>query len=344
MKTIVDFETGDIPAFSMLVGHPCDIPRDGFADCILAFPTQIDGFQASAQVERIVEELIVSHRLLSNSGSMWVCARESYNSGRLAMIPERIVMELVEKQKWIIRNEVILECKVADPAPESRLKRSYEKAFHLAKGMQYSYDRTMGTGKRWGWETSKGGNGKLSSRTGVVGTKYAKYIHESTLLTYDEKQAARAALAMTFQQFNAGEISDYRMAIKGIHKVSGFRAKEVAKKGFSISKTKSHSLPMSDLWRDAKTAQWKDVPGSVAELMVRLTCPLEGVVFDLFPSKETAIAVLRSGHKYVAASPVEAILEDIASHCAPFLGGSLFDDMVPTVDNSHDGEEAIQDA
>lgn len=262
------------------------------------------------------------------------------------MVPDRIAMAASDHGKWTIRNEVAWECKVADPAPESRLKRSYEKAFHLATGSGYFYDRTMGEHPKQvlAWK-----GGAPSSKTGVVGSKYCKYINDAPSLTSDERQAARQAMTETFNQLNSGEISDYRVAIRGIHKVSGSRAKEVAEKGFSISKTKSHSLPSSDLWRDARGMTNKWIPGSVVSSMVRLACKPGGVVLDLFPSESTAAAVVVTGRRYVAVSTNDFLLGRIWS---AYGQGSLFDepreveDEVESEVRAEDAEaaqEAVQD-
>jgi hypothetical protein len=254
-----------------------------------------------------------------------------YVDGGLAMIPQKIVMWLIFDNEWVIRNEVVCECKVADPAPENRLKRSHETAFHLATGMGYYYDRTMGAAKKQGpaWKngTLAWKNGIPSSRTGVVGRKYAKYINESTDLSDEERQAARSAMMETFGQLNSGEISDYRVAIRGIHKVDGARAKEVAAKGFSISKTRTHSLPVSDLWRDARGSSSKPIPKELVSMMVRLTCRPGGVVLDLFPAEETARVVLSLGRRYVAVSSDEALLARMeAALSAGNTEGNLFDE------------------
>ena len=82
----------------------------------------------------------------------------------------------------------------------------------------------------------------------------------------------------------------------------------------------------------------KGVPIVIATMMVKLACPPDGVVLDLFPSESTAEAVLAAGRKYAAISTDEALLEGIGSRFGAD-GNGLFDDgvLAPTEATDEDG-------
>ena len=327
MKNISEIKKEDLGEVSLFTGCLGDYHGDGFADCILAFPTDHQAISSRLSVDRNVSSIVSSIRVarstVAENGSLWFWVKDSYVGGGLVMMPNKVVIGATCDGKWVVRNEIAWECHVADPVPENRLKRSYEKLFHLATGTTYFYDRTVGLGKpkKAIWK-----NGIPLSRTGVVGKKYYNHIAKSTELTDEEKANAKVALATTIEQLNVGEISDYRMAIRGIHKVSRARQNIVSEKGFSIVKTKTHSFPVSDLWRDARFLTNKGMPKELISTMVKLSCKPDGVVLDLFPSEVTAIAVVGTGRKYVAVSTDEALLGRIGNTLSIYSKGNLFSD------------------
>ena len=52
-----------------------------------------------------------------------------YENGALPGTSWKIAFDLEQYGGWKVRNEIVYPCKVADPAPENRLKRGYEKLF-----------------------------------------------------------------------------------------------------------------------------------------------------------------------------------------------------------------------
>jgi site-specific DNA-methyltransferase (adenine-specific) len=346
LKNVSEITKDNLGKVSLFAGCLGDYQGEGFANCVLAFPGVIGDrdISSTAGVDRgippVVSAVCVARIAIEGSGSLWLWVKDVYINGGLAMIPHKVVIGSTCSGQWVVRNEIAWKCQVADPAPENRLKRSYEKLFHLTTGMDYFYDRKMGLISSL---ASKRKNSPSLPKTGIAGKKYNKYINTSVQLTEAEKLAASEALAETTEQLRAGEISDYRMAIRGIHKVSGSRARVVAEKGFSIIKTKFHSWPGSDLW-EAKKHVWstglltnKEMPSGLVSIMVMLSCKPGGVVLDLFPSEATARAVIDAGRKYVAISTDEALLEKIGASCG-IEGNSLFEKTSTEIEEHNTGE------
>jgi len=260
------------------------------ASCILAFPSKVP-------VEDIVNSVEQSSEFVDENASMWLWVRGQYDVGSLSLDSFKVASELINKG-WIVRNEVAWACKVSDPAPENRLKRSYEKIFFLVRGTNYYFDRTLGLGTKNKLLKNKHGN--CITRSGVVGAKYAHQIEQSPFLSNDEKITAMNALQDATRRMESGEISDFRMSIRGLHQVTRSVAEKVDIHGFHVRITKSRSNLLEDLWVSCSSESNSCVPQKILLALLRLSSPMGGLVFDLFPSTRTANIVMESGRQYLA--------------------------------------------
>jgi site-specific DNA-methyltransferase (adenine-specific) len=254
-------------------------------------------FANGKKSEEIVEAINKSSDMMKHNVSLWLWIRGQYDNGSLSGENWKIAFEL-QKSGWQVRNEIAFSCKVSDPAPENRLKRGYENLMHLVRSSDYYYDRTMGSGYKDSLSKNKGG--LLVTRSGLVGLRYARQIESSQLLTSEEKEAAIAALKDVGLQLSSGKISDFRMILRGARKISKSIAEKVDKSGFYIRTTKSHSLPMDDFWTAFSGDTNSSIPTGVLLSVLRLSCPMDDVVLDLFPSTVVAKTVIGAGRVYVA--------------------------------------------
>lgn len=274
------------------------------AVCVLAFSDNKDIDDIANNVDIINN----SNDMIDQDASLWIWARARYENGSLSGDGWQIAYPLKHNYGWKIRNEIIFQCKVADPAPENRLKRGYERILHLVRTPNYYYDRTMGNNIKDNILHNK--SGETVTRSGLTGTKYLSQITNSQFLTKDEKVSAIAAWDDAFKKLNDGEISDFRMILRGIHKTTKTISDKVDKFGFYIRTTKYHSLPMEDVWTSFSASNNWAVPEGVLLSILRLSCPIDGIVLDLLPSKSVAKTVIAAGRTYIAKGLEEYIVTE----------------------------------
>jgi hypothetical protein len=260
------------------------------AVCVLAFTDNQD-------LEKVVNIISKSDDMIAPDASLWLWTRGKYENGALSGVNWKIAFNLEQHDGWLVRNEIVFPCKVADPAPENRLKRGYEKLLHLVRSPNYYYDRTMGKAQQNNLSRNKGGT--IVTRSGVVGTKYLRQINGSPFLSEEEKSSALIALRNVGTQLDRGEISDFRLILRGVHKTTKNISEKVDQHGFYIRITKYHSLPMDDLWTSFSFETNARVPSGALLSILRLSCPVNGLVLDLFPSTDTEKTVVESGRVYV---------------------------------------------
>jgi len=201
---------------------------------------------------------------------------------------------LMDQQKWILRNSVVWNKVKGGPDNSlDRLRNTHENVFHFvktAKGYYYDVDAIRKKARE-----SKIVNGAVVSATGVSGIRYKRQIELSTILEEEEKQAALAALDAVLKQVGKGEISDFRMVIRGqqrtthsdSEKVSG-RAKELQQKGFYFLKYHPNGTKPCDVWdiipedTQKRNGHYAAYPTDLCRIPLAATCPPEGVALDPF--------------------------------------------------------------
>jgi len=242
-------------------------------------------FAQEHNAETVLNAISIARPRMGDNASLWLWAKGTYRDGSVSFSTYEIAKEL-KKLGWAVRNEIVWRCKAGDPAPDNRLKRAHETVFHLTIGRNYYYDRTI--------------DGTVISEQEArkLGSSYAKKISESTTLTEEEKVAALAALAEVSSKMESGDVADFRMALRGIHKVDKWMASKLDKFGFHVRASKCHAPMVGDVWDDWSNETNACVPLGMAARMVRLTCPRGGHVLDLFPEVVTAKAVMACGCNY----------------------------------------------
>ena len=200
---------------------------------------ELDHRDYIANLSAICAELL---RVLKPTGSFWLNIGDSYQSKKLLGIPWRIALELMDKQGWILRNDVIWNKVKGGPDNSTdKLRNVYEHLFHFVKSArQYYYNADA---IRSNPSTARVVNGAVVSATGVSGVRYKRQIELSTALSDAEKERALAALNAILADIQAGKLADFRMIIRGqqrathsdSERVSG-RARELGEKGFYFLK------------------------------------------------------------------------------------------------------------
>lgn len=272
------------------------------------------------------------HRILKPTGSFWLNIGDSYLNKELLGIPWQVVFSLQANQGWVLRNNIIWH-KVKGGLDNSRdrLRNVHENIFHLVKkkkGYFYDLDSIRSAPRK-----AKVTNGAVVSATGVTGIRYKRQIELSTSLTAEEKVTARKALDNTLKSIELGEISDFRMIIRGQQrtthsnssKVSG-RARELAQKGFYFLKYHPKGSKPSNVWdilpedTQKRKHHYAAYPEDLCKIPILATCPPDGIVLDPFCGTGTTSLVARTlGRKSIGIDISENYLHTAESRCMRLL-------------------------
>ena len=298
------------------VGDALDVLRnfpDESVDCCITSPPYWNkrqyangGIGLEADYHEYIENLAnifaQVYRVLKASGSFWLNIGDTYCQKSLLNIPWRVAIALTEKG-WILRNTIIWnKVKGGLDNTNDRLRNVYEPVFHFVKReKQYYYDidSVRNTPKH-----TKVVRGAVVSATGVTGIRYKRKIELSTELSDEQKKNAYAALDAVLGQVQRGEISDFRMVIKGVQRathsdserVSG-RARELREKGFYFLKYHPKGSKPGDIWdiipedTQGRASHFAPYPSDLCRTPVILTCPPDGIVLDPFVGTGTSCLV-----------------------------------------------------
>ncbi len=245
-------------------------------------------------------------RVLKPTGSFWLNLGDTYNDKGLVGIPWRVAFELTDNQGWILRNSVVWnKLKGGMDNSKDRLANLHEHVFHFvkqARGYYYNADEIRSKPRE-----AKIVNGTVISATGVSGVRYKRQIELSTALNEDEKEAAFSALEKMLASVAGGDISDFRMIIRGQQrtthsdsaKVSG-RAKELRDKGFYFLKYHPKGSKPGDVWdiipedTQRRETHFAAYPQDLCRIPLLATCPENGIALDPFCGTGTTLLAARS--------------------------------------------------
>lgn len=271
------------------------------------------------------------HRVLKPTGSLWLNIGDTYQDKGLLAIPWRLAIAMIDEQGWILRNGVIWnKLKGGLDQSTDKLRNIHEDIFHFVKqprGYYFDADAVKSDPRK-----AKVVNGAVVSATGVSGVRYKRQIELSTSLSDAEKMLARQSLEEVLNQVRRRELDDFRMVIRGQHrtthsdseKVSG-RAKELRDKGFYFLKYDPKGTKPSDVWEilpEGKTgisAHYAPYPEALCIVPILATCPLDGVVLDIFSGTGTTNLVAKKlGRKSIGIDVSPAYIS-IARHRTAIL-------------------------
>jgi len=272
-------------------------------------------------------------RALKDTGSFWLNLGDSYRAKQLLGIPWRVAFELMDNQSWVLRNEVIWN-KVKGGPDNSRdkLGNVHEHIFHFVKKSKgYYYDSNAIRSKP---AESKVINGAIVSATGVSGVRYKRQIELSTELTPKEKKNALSALNSILDDIRQGNLSDFRMIIRGQQRtthsdsklVSG-RAKELIDKGFYFLKYHPNGSKPRDVWdilpedTQKREKHYAAYPQNLCKIPLIATCPKGGVVLDPFAGTGTTMLVAKQlGIKSVGIELSDEYIKIAKERCIKIQG------------------------
>ena len=335
-----------------------DVLPDGSIDCVITSPpywnlreysvsTQTDSTAIGLEgtfpeyLDKLKAVFAKVHRVLKDSGSLWLNLGDKYENKRLLGMPWRVAIAL-QDDGWILRNEVIWnQCK-GSVSGKDRLRMNRESIFHFVKQPKYYYDWRsilIPPEKQPSYK-----DGQVMSATGVSGKKYRQQIETSLDLNPNERREALRTLDEALDELRSGQIVDFRMTIKGQQRVlhgdssrlSG-RAKELEQRGFYILKSLAAGYLPGDIWTIVPEDEWRTdshcavFPIDLLEIPIKATCPKDGVVLDPFVGTGSAVvAGLQFGRRAIGIDISEEYLDTAYQRIAKTLV-RFSDDAAPNV-------------
>ena len=277
----------------------------------------------------IIEEV---YRVLKPTGSFWLNIGDSYKNKQLLNIPYRVAIRMQDEQKWILRNTVVWDkMKGAMSQSKDSLGCEYEPLFHFVKKRSgYYYDSDSVRKKP---RSAHVENGAVVSATGVSGVRYRRKIELSTKLKEEQRTNAYQALDEVLKQKKKGELSDFRMVIKGANQrvtngdatnLSG-RAKELRDKGFYFLFYNPNGSMISDVWQiipedtQGRKLHFAPFPEDLVKTPIVLTCPPNGIVLDPFVGTgTTSYVATQLGRRSIGIDMAQEYLELAEDRCSEY--------------------------
>ena len=256
-------------------------------------------------ISNILEVASNIKKVLKPGGSFWLNLGDRYVNKRLMGIPWRIAIAMVDRQGWILRNEVIWnKVKGGPDNSKDKLRNVHEQLFHFVRSKDYYYDADLIRTKP---KEAKVVNGAVVSATGVSGIRYKRQIELSTSLSNDEKASAMEVLESMLDKIRLGELADFRMIIRGQQRVThsdsprvSGRAKELERKGFYFLKYHPNGPKPGDVWdiipedSQKRGLHFSPYPVDLCRIPIASTCPDSGVVMDPFCGTGTTLVAAMS--------------------------------------------------
>jgi len=271
-------------------------------------------------------------RVLKPTGAFWLNIGDTYRNKTLLGIPWRVALRLMDEQGWVLRNNVIWnKVKGGLDNAKDRVRNIHEDVFFFVKDAQgYYFDIDAIRAKP---RKTKVVNGAVVTATGVTGVRYKRQIEMSTALTAEEKEAAFEALEEMLASVELGEVSDFRMIIRGqqrtthsdSERVSG-RARELNEKGFYFLKYHPKGSKPDDVWdilpedTQKRRAHFAPYPEDLCKIPILASCPPDGIALDPFCGTGTTMLVARLlGRKSIGIDIAEKYLELAENRCRRLL-------------------------
>ena len=282
-------------------------------------------------VRDLIAVFLELKRVLKPCGSFWLNIGDSYQSKKLLGIPWRVALEMTDQQGWILRNSIIWnKVKSGMDTTRDRLGNVHENVFHFVKQSKYYYDVDSIRSKP---REAKVVNGAVVSATGVSGVRYRRQIELSTALSDSEKQEAFKALGSMLADIAGGQVTDFRMIIRGqqrtthsdSERVSG-RAKELRDKGFYFLRCHPKGSKPTDVWdiipedTQGRRFHFAPYPVDLCRIPILVTCPPDGIVLDPFVGTGTTMLAARHmGRKSVGIDVSQEYLDLSQQRCGSLL-------------------------
>ena len=278
-------------------------------------------------IENLTRICLHIKRVLKPGGSFWLNLGDTYHHGCLVGIPWRVACALTDHQRWILRNSVIWNTvKSGMDSATNRPGNVHEYVFHFVKQSTYSsnVDAIRSTPRK-----AKIVNGAVVSATGVSSVRRRRQIERSTALSEEEKRAALKELDEMLESVAAGRIADFRMILRGQHRVThsdrervSGRARAINKKGFYFLRYHPNGSKPVDVWdilpedSQRRDRHFAPYPVELCRIPLLATRPEDGVALDPFCGTGTTLVAARElGRRSIGIDISPRYLDDALRRC-----------------------------
>ena len=261
---------------------------------------------AEHNVERYLDAILeVFHecvRIIKEDGSIVFNIGDKYQNESLLLIPYSFALRAIEKENIMLVNNITWV--KSNPTPrqfDRRLVSSTEPFFHFVKTKKYYYDASS-----WNEADKDIKQAKLNSEQTNVGKRYRTLIANSNL-SEQEKENANRSLDDAIKEIHNGNISGFRMKIRGIHSPafggqSGGRASQMKKYGFTIIKMYGNKIKRDVIISPVESLKGYHHPAvypeKIIEKFIGLLTKQGDVVLDPFIGSGTTAIAAKLLHRH----------------------------------------------
>jgi len=243
-------------------------------------------------------------RVTKPTGTIVYNVGDKYIQGGLRLLPYRFAAKVIESEKVFLVNDI--KWMKLNPTPRQdkrKLIQSTEPFFIFTKSKQYYFD--LSSYLKHLDVLNRSRNSKPSNK---LGKKYFELIDKSDL-SEDEKNKAKKKLKAAIQSVFAGEISSFRMKIRGIHKLAyggqaGGRNNQIINNGFTIIKIRGDKLKRDVIESPVEITKDNKHPAVyplyIVQELIKLLSQAGAIVLDPFVgSGTTCLAARNLGRHYI---------------------------------------------
>lgn len=223
------------------------------------------------------------HRVVIDSGSLWLVIGDSYAGKVQQLVPARLALAMQE-QGWELRQEVIWSKRAGLSSATDRMRVTDERILHFVKDVEAYYfeDSAIRTPHRDG--------GKATDPNGQ-----RQRIVDAVTLTESEKLQALAELE---RRVTAGLDIQVRLrGQKGAHRNGshpGARDRALERDGYFFHTSHEGGAMPASVWDIAPVSDALHpcvTPEEIVERCIKSTCPSGGTVLDPFAGSGTTLRV-----------------------------------------------------
>ena len=239
-------------------------------------------------------------RVTKNTGHIVFNVGDKYVKGGLQLIPFKFAISVLESKKVFLVNNITWNKLNPTPRQDKRkLIQATEPFFIFAKTKDYKF-------KMDDYLSHLDFLNKKQGRaTKDIGKRYYQLI-ENTDLTDKEKENAKKELAHTITCVLNGEITSFRMKIRGVHKLAyggqaGGRNNQINNNGYTIIKITGNKLKKDVI--ESPVENTKDInhtavyPLYIIQELIKLLTDKSDVVLDPFSGSGTTCVAAKMLHR-----------------------------------------------
>ncbi len=256
-----------------------------------------------AYINNLFDIFLECIRITKDTGAIVINIGDKYIDGGLSLIPYKFAIKATDTNKVFLINNITWA--KLNPTPrqdKKKLIQSTEPFFVFAKSKNYQFnidEYLMHLDNL---------NQKRNGSSNNIGKKYFELIDNSEL-NENEKKNAKIELNQVIQSVRNGEISSFRMKIRGIHKLAyggqaGGRNNQILNNGFTIIKITGNKLkkdviesPVENTKDNIHTAVY---PLYIIQELIKLLTNPNDLILDPFNgSGTTCLAAKKLNRNYI---------------------------------------------